>query len=258
MTLATAPCPNCRGVVVYGDRRCRICGQSFDYGAAAPPEPTPEQSQAALAAACVIVAPPPPTPSSAPGVDNDSILAAFADAVVAVRPPLAQGVRTASGNLGAASLVEVDTGRYFVGGVVPDTVPGLVDSTLYAGMVPDQVDVERILDLEQTRVEAAPGTAGPMLSDLERHHADVTLDAAAVDVVPDVFRSPVFHIDVAAGAAAAGELLEVSPSAPRRPRPTPGGAGSSLERVSCLNCGTVHAAPRCPHCAAVHPAALAR
>jgi hypothetical protein len=43
MALPTAPCPACKTTIVFGQRRCRACGQAFEYGANAPPEPTAEQ-----------------------------------------------------------------------------------------------------------------------------------------------------------------------------------------------------------------------
>jgi hypothetical protein len=43
MALPTAPCPACKTTIVFGQRRCRACGQAFEYGAHAPPEPTAEQ-----------------------------------------------------------------------------------------------------------------------------------------------------------------------------------------------------------------------
>ena len=114
MSLRTAPCPSCADTIVFGERRCRSCGTAFDYGATPPPEPTAAQVFDALA-----------------GMPTVSVVQRPAEAAVPTLPGL-------------------DTGRYDVGEVEADDVPGLIDSTLFRAMTPETVDVAPISDLERT------------------------------------------------------------------------------------------------------------
>ena len=262
MSLQVAPCPNCGAAVVFGERRCRTCGQAFDYGATAPAIPTTEQVIAALRAVGVIVDAPP----AAAG--DDSIFAAVADAVAAVRPSMGPGAAASTGTrssttgagaaspaTGSSTMLELDSGRYDAAEDVDgDAVPGLIDSTLFASMTPERVEVEALPGLELTAFgggDASPSSVG-RLADLEPLAGDV--GAVAVEHIPCIYHSDMFHtdVDVAAGAAAAGDVLEVSPSTPRTAhRPT--SASDAWERVACPACGTVHASARCPNCATAHP-----
>ncbi len=63
MTLRLAPCPRCQHSVVFGERACRHCAQSFDYGPSAPDEPSAQAIAAALATIGLAVAPPAAAPS---------------------------------------------------------------------------------------------------------------------------------------------------------------------------------------------------
>jgi hypothetical protein len=253
MSLQVAPCPSCQAAVVYGERHCRTCGQGFDYGAAPPAVPTTEQVIGALRAVGVLVDAQ-PAPVSA---DDDSIFAAVAEAAAAVRPSMGSGGEPTTGGVStsASSTLEFETGRYDGAGVVDvGHLPGLVDSTLFASMTAEHVDVDALAGLESTAfggVDASSSVVG-RLADLETA-ADV--GAVAIDDVPGIYHSDLFHtdVDVAAGANAAGELLEVSPSAPRRERRSTSTTNVTLARAQCPACGTVHAAPRCPNCATVHP-----
>jgi hypothetical protein len=263
MTLRIAPCPRCQAFAVLGERACRNCGQPFEYGPSPPPVPSTEQIVEALRAAGVLPAagPPAPTPAS-----SSDVLAPPVD--VAVRPAAVRpaAVRAAVSVPDAAPVVEaapavaaapagVDSGRFHVGDVVPDEVPGLIDSTLFAAWTPAHVDVEAVPGLETTAVAAAVAVPAARLTDLELAHAAV--GDVAVDRVPGVYHSDMFAagVDVVAGAAAAGPVLEVSPGAlrptARAARKASGADG--LTRLACPGCGTVHAAARCPSCATAHP-----
>lgn len=259
MTLQVAPCPNCRGAVVFGERVCRTCGQTFDYGATPPPSPSPEQIVASLRAVGVVVTPAPP-----PAVSDESIFSAVADAVAAVRPSMGAGPAprpvTAGSDLvdaRAPALADFDQGRFDgVGGdVASEALPGLIDSTLFASLTPERVDAIALPDLESTTLDtgAASSVAVARLADLELAADDVGVVSS--ESVPGLFHSDLFRadVDIAAGAAAAGDVLEVSPAGARRPRPRTAARGGELGRVPCPACGTVHAAPRCPHCATQHP-----
>jgi hypothetical protein len=261
MTLRIAPCPRCQAFAVFGERACRSCGQPFEYGPSPPPLPSTQQIVEALRAAGVT-----PAASAAAPASPGDVLAPPAD--VAVRPAALRpdAVRASASGPDAALAVEaapapaaapagVDTGRFDVGDVVPDEVPGLIDSTLFAAWTPAHVDVEAVPGLETTAVAAAVAVPAARLADLELAHAAV--GDVAVDVVPGVYHSDMFAagVDVVAGAAAAGPILEVSPGAlrptPRAARKASGADG--LARLACPGCGTVHAASRCPSCATAHP-----
>jgi hypothetical protein len=281
MLLQVAPCPNCAGAVVFGERQCRTCGQAFDYGASAPPAPSTEQVVDALRAVGVVVDAPAPLTGPAPAAvdDEESIFAAVGEAVAAVRPSMGQGAASpalsprssdgaapamaassSSSPPSASTAFEIDTGRFDAGASAVDVaeVPGLVDSTLFASMAPDDVDVDMIADLELTAVGTGAEVAANVtrLADLETLAVGLGGGGGVSgESIPGLFHSDVFHtdVDVAAGAAAAGELLEVSPSGLRARRAATRHDDGELSRAPCPSCGTVHAQPRCPNCATVHP-----
>jgi hypothetical protein len=223
MALRTAPCPTCGNTIVFGERRCRGCGTTFDYGASPPPEPTPAQVFDALAAASgapSMAATTPPAPPPAPDV---------------------------------APLAGLDTGRFEVGEVPIVDVPGLIDSTLFKAMTPDHVDVAPISGLEPTTQAGGdvPVATAPIPGLEARADAVGAVDVAPV---PGLFGSDLFRtdVDIGAGAAAAGDVLEVSPNAARR-RTTVDSDGP--RRVVCPSCSTVHFVARCPVCGTAAPPA---
>lgn len=117
MSLPTAPCTHCRARIVYGQRSCPACGTRFDYGPTPPPEPTPAQVQEALVAAAMQERMAVSVPDGAPVGD-----AGF-----------------------------VDRGRYdevSTVPVVPEAIPGFVDSTLFKAFTPDVVETETVEGLE--------------------------------------------------------------------------------------------------------------
>jgi hypothetical protein len=258
MTLPVAPCPACGGIVVLGERRCRTCGQPFDYGAVAPVEPNAAQIAAALGAFPSMAPPSGPAfvaaaqPASS---DQDSVFGALGDAHAAIRPALSSGAPPAALlNPGTVEPgLELDTGRHSVGVVVPDEVPGLIDSTLFAAWTPAHVDVEIVPGLEPTASTRDDGqTFVNTLIDLEQTGVGA-VGPVAIELVPDVFHSDIFRadVDVIAGASQAGDLLEVSPVAARRGRSSSTNGGRA--RAPCPGCGILHDAPRCPSCATAHP-----
>ena len=217
MTLRTAPCPTCKYTIVFGERRCRSCGMAFDYGAAPPPEPNAGDVFDALAGTQE-VQPSPPRPLIAPARVN-------------IVPGL-------------------ETGRFEVGEVEVEDIPGLVDSTLFKSMTSNHVDAPPIQGLEFTqqistdgavRVEAVPG--------LERRTEDVGDVFPAA--IPGLFGSDLFRagVDVAAGANRASDFLQVSPSAGRMIKSKP----PSNRRTTCATCSSVHGLARCPSCGTAAP-----
>lgn len=210
MPLRTASCPTCSGTIVFGERRCRGCGLTFDYGPSAPPEPTTAQVFDALANATGARS---PARSPAPEVPT---------------------------------LAGLDTGRFEVGEVPVDDVPGLIDSTLFKAMTPDHVDVAPISGLELTmQVGGDVEVAAAPIPGLEARAC--VGDVVDVAPVPGLFRSDLFRtdVDIGAGAAAAGDVLEVSHNAGRR---TPKASADGSRRVVCASCSTVHHLGRCPSC----------
>jgi hypothetical protein len=123
------------------------------------------------------------------------------------------------------------------------------------------LDALPLLELEPTMIEddgAAPVVA-ERVTDLDSGIA-AAVGPVIVDAVPDLFHSDVFRadVDVGAGAAAAGDLLQVSPGR-LRPVRTGGSAPTvDLPRSACAGCGTLHVLDRCPNCATLHPDARAR
>jgi predicted RNA-binding Zn-ribbon protein involved in translation (DUF1610 family) len=224
MALRTAPCPTCGNTIVFGERRCRGCGMTFDYGPSPPPEPTAAQIFDALAD---VGAPQAPAPSSSPA------------------PP------TATPDV--PTLAGLDTGRFEVGEVPIDDVPGLIDSTLFKAMTPEHVDVTPIAGLELTMQGGSdvPVAPAPIPGLEARADAVGTVDVAPV---PGLFGSDLFRtdVDIGAGAAAAGDVLEVSPNAARRRTRV---ASAGPRRVVCASCSTVHVLARCPSCGTAAPAA---
>lgn len=208
---------------------------AFDYGAAAPPEPTPAQIFDALA-----------------GGDDDAtqpVLAGTAAAPArAPQAPQAPAPSPRSPSTTAGVLVEgLDTGRFDVGDVAIDDVPGLIDSRLFAIMTPDHVDVSPIQGLEHTTQGDASAitTHAAEMPGLERRNDEV--GDVSVEVVPGLFGSDLFraNVDVAAGAAASAAVLEVSPNAASRG--TKKGDGER-RRIVCATCSSVHWLLRCPSC----------
>jgi hypothetical protein len=214
MSLRTAPCPSCGNTIVFGERRCRSCGTTFDYGATPPPEPTAAQVFDALAGVPI---------------------------VSAVHRPVEPDVPTLPG---------LDTGRYEVGEVQLDDIPGLVDSTLFRAMTPEYVDVVPMSGIERTmQAEVDVPLAVAVIPGLDTRIDAV--DVADIAPVPGLFGSDVFRtdVDISAGAAAAGDILEVSPNAARRSRID----DDASRRSVCPSCSTIHFRRRCPSCGTAAP-----
>jgi len=227
MSLRTAPCPTCGNTIVFGERRCRGCGMVFDYGPSPPPEPSAAQIFDALAgqSGAPSTPPTPAAPSTPP----------------TMRRPAEPEVPTLAG---------LDTGRYEVGEVPIDDVPGLIDSTLFRAMTPDHVDAAPIAGLELTMQQGGDVEVAPALIPGLEARADA-VDVAEIAPVPGLFGSDVFRadVDIGAGAAAAGDVLEVSPNAGRRTH----ARDDAPRRVVCATCSTVHFLARCPSCGTAAP-----
>jgi len=236
MSLRTAPCPTCKSTIVFGERRCRACGMPFDYGAAPPPEPTAAQvfdTLSLLGAAPPApprptpVAPPAPAPSRAPA------------------PP-----STPPRRVDADAMPGLDTGRYEVGEVEIEDVPGFMDSTLFKSMTPDHVDAAPIPGLEITRQTGGDAAVRPeVIPGLEGRAEDVGEVFPAA--IPGLFGSDLFQagVDVAAGASASGEFLDVTPNAGRVIKDKDHGK----VRTICATCSSVHFLSRCPSCGTAAP-----
>jgi len=227
VTLHVAPCPRCQAAVVYGERACRTCQQPFDYGSAAVPIPDFETVRATLVAYGL----PPPAP---PLLDLGAILAPDTAPVV---------------DDGMAAFVE-RTEHAAVGNVTEERIPDLIDSTLYRSMVPAEVQVERIVDLESTRAERAPDVALDLetASMLDTGRFDGSRDAAvAVEDIPGFIDSSLY------AAFSAGPVdVEVVPDLETQGRVRPKRAPAALddELVPCRDCGTGYVGSVCPSCGA--------
>jgi hypothetical protein len=246
MALRVAACPRCKNPLVFGERICRKCGQTFQYGANPPPQPSYAQVVEALAA---VGLPPPPGPqqqSSSPPQQQPQ--------------PQPQPRAQQSANPFGADL---DHGRFEdVGDVdIPD-VPGLLDSGIFKIFTPEHVDAAPVFGLDSGRFE-----------DVGDVRAVVTpgLELAPRDEIGDVFTQPpsgLFHSDIfhTDGDAATGTMpdLELSTSAsapPRSATSTTSDAAKAkklkrkeddLGTIVC-RCGERHRLPRCPACGTSHP-----
>jgi hypothetical protein len=246
MALRTAPCPQCKTVIVFGERACRSCGLVFNYGASAPPEPTEAEVFDALLSAQPAATSPKPAPELAP---------APAPAPAPVPPaarPAPVSTQTAPREPAVATMPGLDTGRFSVGDVDVDDVPGLIDSTLFASFTPAHVDVAPIPGLEVNRVDTADVRVVPL--DVDHGRVD-DVGEVATQAIPGIYGSDMFadHVDIAAGGEASPSL-EVSHI---RVRAKPSEARAvvdeqNLRTIACMSCGTMHSRTRCPACATPH------
>ena len=240
MPLPTAPCPKCRTLLVYGQRQCLRCGERFDYGPSAPPEPTPQQMQEALAHA---------------QLQHAAIAAPQPAHTAPTAPPPA---RVASPAASPPREDLIDRGRFDEAqgvAVQPEAIPGFIDSTLFAAFTPKDVAVERLADLESTQVDGAEAQGAPAMAPkafgLE---LELTSHAAAGDVtrddIPGFIDSTLFaaftpaHVETETP-----EGLEVLPTASAvRPAKRPRGGDDGLG--ACSDCGARHDRTVCPACGA--------
>lgn len=258
MSLRTAPCPTCAGTIVFGERRCRSCGMTFDYGPNPPAEPTQAEIFDALLSA--------PEPAKAPASSGGSSTATTPPARPAAPTPPARpasstppspAVASSSPASSGATLEGLDTGRFDVGEVSVDDIPGFIDSSLFASMTPDTVDVAPVAGLEVTHVEVGDVAEIKHL-DVEGTFADVG-EVVPSAAVPGLYGASMFKtdIDFAAGGDQSPMLdvttLKVRPKAAKRATV----ADDDLGAIVCANCGLLHSKPRCPTCATPHPHAEA-
>ena len=231
MSLRTAPCPSCQNTIVFGERRCRSCGMDFDYGPAGPPEPSQADVMAALMSgytANPAPAGPAPAPRAPPTPPRDD----------------------------PAQMEGLDTGRFAgVGDVEVEDIPGFIDSTLFGVMTPATVDTVDVPGLDRTAFAAA-NVATRKAPEIDSDRAEVG-EVATMAAIPGIYGSDMFkaNVDVAAGAAGAGDMLDLAPtrahakSTAKQKR----GNDDDLARVICTNCGSTHSKTRCPSCATTHP-----
>lgn len=234
MPLRVAACPRCNSALVYGERQCRGCAQTFQYGAPEPPIPTGAQILEALRAAGVAVPMPPST-----------------------TPP-------ASPPTSVAPLPGLDTGRFEDPGQVRvEDIPGLIDSTLFRAFTPAEVQTAPVAGLDVGRFDEVGPVAPAFTPGLEVTPRD---DVGEVFVQPvmGLFRSDIYRgpDDVATQPLEGFEpTFEAdSPAAGRASRPAraegPKARGwvadEDLEKVLC-RCSEVHRLPRCPACGTPHP-----
>lgn len=229
MPLATAPCPKCRTLLVYGQRQCMRCQERFDYGASPPPEPSADQIREALA-------------------HTQAALQAQQQAAQVPPVPQAPPVAQASADL-------IDRGRYDDALATPvqtEAIPGFIDSTLFAAFTPKEVAVERLADLESTQVadEGAPVPAEPAGLELELTSYGEVGEVQG-EAIPGFIDSTLFkaftpdHVETETP-----EGLEVLPTAfaARASRASVPAGEDGL--VACRDCGTPHDRAVCPACGA--------
>jgi hypothetical protein len=231
VSLPTAPCTSCGQRVVYGQRRCPACGTTFDYGPTPPPEPTPAQVHEAHAFAQSQLAP--------------SLTAAA---------PAAARAREAMPLDATADFL--DTGRFDDvpdSQVVPEAIPGFIDSTLFKAFTPAHVDVEAVDGLEQTAYDG--GGAGVFLSEAPpvEHTSLGAVGEVATEAIPGFIESTLFKaFTPAVIQTEAVEGLEISTSAAasgQRPARAPAGGGKGAG-LPCRDCGMAHDETSCPACGA--------
>jgi hypothetical protein len=230
MPLRVAACPRCKGALVFGEKACRSCGQTFQYGANAPPTPTFQQIVEALAAAGLPL-PPGATPTPPTRTENAN---PFDNAI--------------------------ESGRFKpTGQVMTEEIPGFIDSSLFAAFTPDHVDVTPVFGLETGRSAEVGEVAVAFTPGVEH---------TAKDAVGEVFTEPVsgiFHSDIF---AFRGDVVttnvdgfEPSPSATPPPKAkaqqaaTTTATGKKKKQEfarSMCSCGEIHNLDRCPACGRPH------
>src|SRR5688572_28770260 len=209
MPLKVAACPVCKQPLVFGERKCRNCGQVFQYGAAPPPEPSFSEIAAALRAAGQPVpdyltfdeapAPPRPAPASRPAA-----------------PPIGQPARAAPPQRRAdvPQLEGLDTGRFkSIDVVQTEDIPGFIDSSLFAQFTPKEVDVAPVFGLETGRVEVGEVRAIPSV-DVD-HTARPDVGEVVTTQVSGIFHSDFLKAPPVPIDAGGLEGLEQSPSTAR-------------------------------------------
>ena len=225
MALRVAPCPRCRSALVFGERRCRSCGQSFDYGVSAPGEPTPELVHEALVAAGMLKPP----------------------EAAAAQPERAQ---PAPAQPAAALMPGLDRGRYeATGNVAVEDIPGFIDSTLFAVLTPKEVHVAPLEQLERTVFDGVGDVPPIETPGLERtrQHVDAhvpMLPLVAIERTSLVAANVQVPVDPvpALEASLRGRRPGAEPA--RVPRK------GDLAEIICRSCGQRHALQRCSQCGA--------
>lgn len=241
--LPTAPCTQCRRIVVYGQRSCMQCGASFQYGPQPPPEPTPAQIQEALATA---LATQPAAVSTPPSVASPS-----GPPPPHPPSPVVPGYGGPGGPSNAFFEEAVDTGRYdhtTKAQVTPEAIPGFVDSTLFKAFTPRHVETERVEGLEATGFvpvrEAPPGDFVPLET---TSYGEVGL--VATEAIPGFVDSTLFkaftpstvQTENVDGFEAGTSATSLRPARRRTPGETD---------TACSQCGTLHQSTLCPTCGA--------
>jgi hypothetical protein len=249
MPLKVAACPVCKSPLVFGERRCRKCGQSFNYGASAPPPPSFAQIVEALSAAgheipMELFGDDPPLPPAKPAASAGGPVRGGAAAPQTPQRPPEPKVPTMEG---------LDTGRFkSVGDVQGENIPGFIDSSLFAKFTPEHVDATPIFGLDtgraevgEVRVQQAPGIEMTSVDDV----GEVQTTNISGIFHSDFLKAP--PVPVQTGTL---EGLDISPSVTRA-KPTKKDdkqkKTDELRAIVC-RCGETHPYPRCPSCGTIH------
>lgn len=223
MALQVAQCPRCKMALVFGEKACVHCGQTFQYGASSPPQPTPAEIRAALA---VAGAPP--------------------------RPESSQPMPAASRPSATATVEGLDTGRFNdVGNVQTEEIPGFIDSTLFKAFTPARVEAQPVSGFDGGRFADVGNVATAAPMGLEPTARD-DVDVGFVNSVSGIFGSDIYDTRNVEVAPPPVEGIEASPSVQRatKLKRVP---DDELTKIVC-RCGETHRLPRCPSCGTVHPA----
>jgi hypothetical protein len=256
--LQVAPCPRCRGAIVFGERQCRACEQPFDYGASPPSLPPPQQVWEALAAVGQIPAEPAAAQALAHAIQQSYTRFSSVVAAAAASQAAPAGAVT-SAERSVPQLADLDTGRFESPGVVAtQDVPGLVDSTLFAAFTPKDIQVALIPGLEQTG--QAPTGEVRVVPTVDVERAAVDVGEVQVQRVPDIFHSDFMKAPEGVQTQRL-DIIDSSPSAVAdrgrtatrdAARKAAEKSAGQLNKVLC-RCGETHRLPRCPSCGTEHP-----
>jgi hypothetical protein len=253
MALQVAQCPRCKNALVFGEKACVHCGQSFQYGASAPPTPSQAQIDEALR-----VARAPPRPGAA-GSQAQSQAQAQAQVQAQLQAQVqaqlqaqVQAQVQAQARPAQGGIEGLDTGRFGdVGAVQSEEIPGFIDSTLFKAFTPSHVEAQQVFGFEGGRfaeVAAAPMAAPQGLE----HTATEDVDVGFVNVVSGIFGSAIYDTRNVEVKPPPVEGLDASPSVQRASK-LKRTADSELEKIVC-RCGETHRLPRCASCGTAHPA----
>jgi hypothetical protein len=246
MALQVAQCPRCKSALVFGEKSCVHCGQTFQYGASAPPTPTQAQIDEALR-----VARAPPRANAGLAQAQQSLDAAVRARTQQSVPPGTSPGAPRGGAPTGGTVEGLDTGRFGdVGTVESEEIPGFIDSTLFKAFTPAHVDTQQVNGFDGGRFAEVGQVAMAAPVGLEATARD-DVDVGFVGTVSGIFGSDIYDTRNVEVQPPPVDGLDASPSVQRATK-LKRVTDENLEKIVC-RCGETHRLPRCPSCGTAHP-----